>query len=234
MSLILDALRKSEAERRRGQSPELLSAGALAPATRRVAWGRWLPIVLGTLLLLAAVVLLSWRFSDRGAAMDPPAGEARPADAATEAPTSPPTRVVIAPGPPPVELPTRADEPAKTASEPRPVAAQPTPPEQAEIPPARPVPSVPAAVTSPDPATVDADAEPLPPITILQASERAGLPPLKLSMHVYSSEPSKRFAIVDGQRVTEGSTVGSGVIEQIRRDGVVIGIAGRRLLLPRP
>jgi general secretion pathway protein B len=75
---------------------------------------------------------------------------------------------------------------------------------------------------------------PHPPIAVLAASERAALPPLKLSMHVWNSDPGKRFAIIDGQRVTEGGSAGAGVIEEIRRDGVVLNINGRRVLLPRP
>ena len=53
-------------------------------------------------------------------------------------------------------------------------------------------------------------------------------------MHVYSDEPARRFAIIDGQRVAEGARLGPGVVAQIRRDGVVIDIDGRRVLLPKP
>jgi general secretion pathway protein B len=74
----------------------------------------------------------------------------------------------------------------------------------------------------------------LPPLAVLSASERAALPPMKLSMHVWNSDAGKRFAIVDGQRITEGSLLGSSVVEEIRRDGVVLNINGRRVLLSRP
>ena len=53
-------------------------------------------------------------------------------------------------------------------------------------------------------------------------------------MHVYADEPARRFAIVDGQRVGEGALLGSGRVAQIRRDGVVIEVNGRRVLLPKP
>jgi general secretion pathway protein B len=53
-------------------------------------------------------------------------------------------------------------------------------------------------------------------------------------MHVYSTEASKRFAIIDGQRVNEGSVLGSALIEQIRQDGVVLSVQGQSYLLPRP
>ena len=53
-------------------------------------------------------------------------------------------------------------------------------------------------------------------------------------MHVYGDDPAKRFAIVDGKRVGPGSLLGTGVVEAIRRDGVVVNINGQRLLLPKP
>ena len=98
-----------------------------------------------------------------------------------------------------------------------------------------------ASAPSPDansasPATAPANAadESLPPISVLDAMDRAALPALKLSMHVFADEPGKRFAIIDGQRVTEGATLGNAVVVAIRRDGVVLDVNGRRVLLPRP
>ncbi|MEO6171519.1 MAG: general secretion pathway protein GspB, partial [Arenimonas sp.] len=64
--------------------------------------------------------------------------------------------------------------------------------------------------------------------------QRQQLPALKLSMHVYSSEADKRFAIIDGQRVNEGSVIGNAVVAKIRQDGVVLSVQGQSYLLPRP
>src|SRR6188768_1872032 len=59
MSLILDALRKSEAERRRGQAPSLY-ADTPAPSTPlRPAWLPWLPVAGGILLLVVVAVYFS-------------------------------------------------------------------------------------------------------------------------------------------------------------------------------
>src|SRR5689334_12469770 len=56
MSLILDALRKSEAERRRGASPSLY-AQLPSPATRlRPAWMPWLPVAAVVLLVVGVAV----------------------------------------------------------------------------------------------------------------------------------------------------------------------------------
>ena len=63
----------------------------------------------------------------------------------------------------------------------------------------------------------------------------AALPTLKLSMHVYSDDPARRFVIVDGKRLVEGAAVADGVIvDAIRRDGAVLATGGRRVLLSRP
>lgn len=84
MSLILEALRKSEAERRRGQSPQLFDPPATAApvAPERPARALWwaLPVV------LSAVLLVSWRYAtapqraDDAPAVDGAGGAAVPAD----------------------------------------------------------------------------------------------------------------------------------------------------------
>ena len=58
MSLILDALRKSEAERRRGQSPDLFASPPVAGTPRPRPWSRVLPVLLLVALPLAAMFVL--------------------------------------------------------------------------------------------------------------------------------------------------------------------------------
>lgn len=102
--------------------------------------------------------------------------------------------------------------------------------------PSKPVPAVVrpvAARADSTPAGQNADSA-LPSLAMLGPRERSELPPYKLSMHVWASEPGKRFAIIDGHRVTEGSMATGSVVEEIRRDGVVLNLRGRRYLLPRP
>jgi general secretion pathway protein B len=53
-------------------------------------------------------------------------------------------------------------------------------------------------------------------------------------MFVWSPEPARRFAIVDGNRVGEGALLAGGTVAEIRPDGVVLELQGRRLLLARP
>ena len=68
----------------------------------------------------------------------------------------------------------------------------------------------------------------------LAPSERRALPPLKLSMHLYATDPAQRFVILDGHRLREGDRAGSAVVDRIEPDGVVLAADGRRIFLPLP
>jgi general secretion pathway protein B len=237
MSLILDALRKSEAERRRGQSPSLYSQTPVPGAALRPAWLPWLPVAAGVLLLVAAAV---WYM--RGA--DDPVTKSElvkegPSLVSTPASRASPAPAVVNVPPPPLA------PPPGTAPLARPAA----PNVDALVkPPKNPVAAATDAATSPMPqASVappdDADATPaqaappeeaVPSVAVLDPSTRGSLPPLKLTMHVYDPDPTRRFAIIDGQRVAEGAQLGSAIVLSIRRDGVLLDVAGRRVLLPRP
>jgi general secretion pathway protein B len=254
MSLILDALRKSEAERQRGKAPGLFVTVPMTPPPRRGDWIRLWPW-LGLSALLLAVVLYFLLRSNGPASTDDEQNALVPSSATVSQSESTQAAVAranasatnvgtgpqpAAPGATPAPIRPPASNAAATSATSRPTIAPPSLAQQnanaqAPVPPASPSnPPAPAANTTPAaPADQDND-EALPPIAILDASERASLPPLKLSMHVYAQEPAKRFAIIDGQRVTEGSSIGASVVEQIRRDGVVLNINGRRILIPRP
>ena len=222
MSLILEALKKSEAERRRGQSPDLFGAALGTPPPRREVPRVWPLLLLGLILLASAWMI--WSGGSRGEPVPPadaPIPESAPANAASL--EAPPARSPVAP--------TAPSRPVPTANEAR-HGRKPTPPDASRSP------LPPAFVPAPD---ASADVEPAPPpeealptLSALEAGSRAALPPLKLSMHVYADDPAKRFAIIDGQRIGEGALLAGGVVESIRRDGVVININGRRLLLPKP
>lgn len=279
MSLILEALRKSEAERQRGRAPGLFVEQA--PLRRRQATVPGWAIAAAGAAVLAVLVVFAWR----GLRDDPlpvpaaaPAPAAAPVPAAAPAPVSatapasappPASGPAVVPFPAPVPAPAvataelpPATEPAATAVDPAPVvAAGPEPvatvdtatvaPDVADTraaeppqlaPPGTAAASVPAPAPAPAPAgpapapeaTLPPD-EPLPGLATLSSGERAALPPLKLSMHVYSDDPARRFVIVDGRRLVEGASPADGVVvEAIRRDGAVLAINGRRVLLSRP
>ncbi|MEO8671792.1 MAG: general secretion pathway protein GspB [Tahibacter sp.] len=68
----------------------------------------------------------------------------------------------------------------------------------------------------------------------LPLNVRKDLPVLKLTMHVYSSEPAQRFVVLNGNRQVEGDDLGAEVkLSEIRADGVVLEFHGQRFLVPR-
>jgi general secretion pathway protein B len=229
MSLILDALRKSEAERRRGNSPDLFASLPTPAPTQRPGLLRlWPWFAIAAVVVGAASVFLLSRDAGVPAVAESQqpvvADDRSDAIAAPVASSAPPPAASAQAAPAQAIAPPAAStgQQAQRASAAEMPATAPPEPTTSD-----------AATPAASPATESKD-EPLPPIAILTASERASLPPLKLSMHVWNSEPTKRFAIIDGQRIAEGAVLGSGVIEQIRRDGVVLDLDGRRILLPRP
>ena len=227
MSLILDALRKSEAERRRGQAPSLY-AQAPVPSTRpRPAWHYLAAAGFGVLLLMG---LATYWLRD-----DAPVTKDELVQAADEPSPVPPIQTsgapATAPPPPAAEAAPLPAAPASAAAPSVDALVKPTPAKPVDAPAAAPtLVAAPAAA----PAAPAAAEEALPPVAVLDPSMRSSLPPMKLSMHVYNVDPTRRFAILDGQRVTEGSQIGAAIVLEIRRDGVVLDVAGRRVLLPRP
>lgn len=68
----------------------------------------------------------------------------------------------------------------------------------------------------------------------LTLAQRQGLPPLKMSMHVYHRDVARRFVIIDGQRLNEGGVMGNETwTREIVPDGAIIEYKNIRFLLPR-
>ena len=57
--------------------------------------------------------------------------------------------------------------------------------------------------------------------------DATSLPPVKLSMHMWDESPSRRFVILDGQRMAEGDRNGEVTVVSIERDGVIEGYYAR-------
>lgn len=240
MSLILDALRKSEAERRRGQVPDLRAElppiSQVAPPRRRVAHAWW---IAGVLLLVAAGALVARRWPIDPPVTAPPVATTPPAPAAPARPaaSSDPTPAPVAIEPTPAQpKPETMPVVSEPAPRPPPPPAQPVvapsalpvqaPAETASIPPPT-VATAPPALAAPG----DAIAPPLR-VADLSAGEREQLPPLKISMHMWGPTPQQRFAIIDGTRVGQGDRVGAAVVTEIVADGVILDWQGRRIALP--
>lgn len=228
MSFILDALRKSEAARRRSEAPDLFAAmpATPEPVRARPNWPLWLLGAVAACSLIAVLWLLAQRApevptvsptvdaSAETAAMDEAAVTA-PAPESTTEPTPPQVRPPVDPAPTPA------------AAEISPSAATP--------PPATPLPPLPREPPAPPPNVAVAAAPILPPtgsvVTLadLDPATRKLLPPLKLSMHLWNETAAQRFVILDGQRLREGDLLGELVIERITRDGAVLAWRGGQL-----
>ena len=197
MSYILEALRRSQAERERGRVPGIDAQPA--PAEPPAGASRALPMVwvasaMGLLLLLAAAVAAAWwtRQPPRAAVGvndGPVRSQPAPAPAVLPPTILPPTilpqavlpQVVSAP--PPAVLPApRAEAPPAEASPPLPSAA-------------------PGAPAAPRPLA----------IAELSADQRRDLPAMVIGGSIWSDNVGNRFVIVNGQVVREGEAAAAGV-----------------------
>jgi general secretion pathway protein B len=202
MSMILDALRKAEAERQRGQVPGLHGAtlGGTGTAPPQAGAGRaagaarpvW-PWVALVLLPLAAAAL--WLWLQRQAPTSPALVEAT-------APQASPAAPVAVPLPP---------SPAAEPGLPRVLSAPPAPAPAAALPAAPPAAPAVAAAAAPAPA-------PAPIVTRvrrladLPPEQRRELPALVVSGSVYSEQAASRFVVIDGQLLREGDSLVPGLV----------------------
>lgn len=226
MSYILDALRRAEAERRRGAVPDLQTPVwpvAPVPASRRIPWG----VMAFTAGLLGAGAFALWWFrvghpTDTVAAAPP----IQPIAAKT---VEPPVPATSKPAPEPL---------AKLKPSPAPPASRPAPPARRADPaptPAHPpqsAASIPVPTRgTPTPAT--STASPPPWISDLPETLRQQLPPLTITGSVYSENPTQRLLIINGQVWAQGTTPAPGVtIETIGRQSTILRWQDRRLRVP--
>lgn len=235
MSLILEALRRSEAERRRGAPPGLLDGAPHLTAAPRPVW----PLMLGGVLLGAALAggLLWWVMGRSAAATDtttmpveaPLAADGPPARAPS-ADLAPPPASTLPPAPIASAAPTAfAASVAPTTSSASETPAAPAAPAELAMASPPPAPSAPDIAGPQDALTGPAAGD----VPRANLSAEA-LPPLRVSMHVFAEAPAQRFVILDGQRVREGDRITDELqVLEIRRDGLRLSWQGRVLWLPR-
>ncbi|MFN9102675.1 MAG: general secretion pathway protein GspB [Betaproteobacteria bacterium] len=195
MSLILDALRKAEAERQRGTGPGLHRGAAGSPAAPPAAAagrrGGVLAAGLAALVLAAGALWAALGREQAPAAGRPDARLPAPAPAAPPAPTPAPTPPLAAATPPP--LPVVVSVPPVVPSR-EPPAQPPAPPAEPARPPGAPI------ITQ-----VRRLAE-------LPAEQRRELPPLVVGGSVWSDQASARFVVLDGQVLREGDAAAPGLV----------------------
>lgn len=203
MSYILEALRRSQAERERGQVPGLGAAQSVAAApagtARHGAPALWLGLGLGGGALLMAAAWWWWR------PMPPAAAVA----------AAPPLAPAVTPARGPVALPVVVTAPPAPAPAPAP-APSPAPasaPAPAALPPAAPA--------------------RLPTLAELSPEQRRDLPPMALGGSIWSENAQSRFVIVNGQVVREGEPAAPGVtVERIAPKAVQMRFRELRFEIP--
>lgn len=256
MSLLLDALRKADQERRLGEPPSAFSVpppsvnGDGVPASR-YRMGAWLCAVVA--LCFSAL----WLQSTVLRVDDAPAIEVQPAPVAApfalEAEEFP-----WAEGDPAFEGLDSLDEMLIARSTP----SAPTAPRQVtagaasspaidEVPAGVPATrgQTPAESLAPEasnpttatalPSRVESISLALPPgvrrLADLPDEMRARVPLLRIDVHAWNADPARRFVLVNGARYREGERTAEGVrLLAIVDNGIVIEVDGERVLIPRP
>lgn len=256
MSLILDALKRAERERKADAVP---APGEVAvPATGRAR--RRLPRALMAAGIAAGVVAagaLAWMLllRDGTPAQPPPTAiaEPQPQAPAIKARPAPPgssfetpavvpgtesvaslddlTDEALADGEPPVPVPVPTPAPAPTPAPPEPeLQAQP----EAEAPGAA-APSEPAAPASAPQEIPPALTQPAPlrKFREMPPDYRADFPALKVEIHVYEKAVQKRFVMVNGRRYRQGERLSEGPqLVEIVPEGMVLEFRGEKILYP--
>lgn len=230
MSFILDALKKSEADRHKNVGPGVYELRVPKPRARFPAWALIVALLLGINLLVAIWYLMKTDTATpvvRSAAppvtVRPPPAPVAPAAAAEEdTGRTDLARGIYNPADFEPAIEPAADAPAARA--PRPVPrlsdASPRPPPPL---PREPSPSARRPATQGLPSRDDLTLEGIP------------VPEVSMSLHVYDANPAKRFAFVNGNRAQEGDVLPNGVrVESITPDGAILNWQNRRFLLALP
>lgn len=241
MSYILDALRKSEQERRQADPSVLGSIAADTVALPRPSFTPFL--VAGASLLVALAVAIFWAYRDnrptastatitssaptRGTTTTEPPVLAEPAARVPDASERVAPELKRSPFAPPQEDGTVRDlaNEARVDSPPKPAALEPAP---API-----VPAPPVIARAASPPTFAAD-----PIKFLFAMPpefQRALPELTVNIHIYAPHDADRILYINNRQYQAGDRVRDDIVlEEIVPDGAVMNYRGQRFKLPRP
>lgn len=249
MSILLDALKKSEEQRHLGKTPDIHDTADHKPAGEKMSIQRWLPVV----MIIAAVSAMSWfgwkqyrepemetvsgtpAVSQRQQAEVPGAGD-EPVPVKTdrtpvESFTAPEEETALVDSSAGKQAEQRGQElarsvsqfekPAEKNDEPEPSAAA-----QVELPTPAPVKRQSIQSTAIQP-HVSA------PISYweLPQNVRDSLPEFNITVMVYAEEPKNRFLLVNGQRMVEKEVLDGVELEEIQRDGAVFRYRNYRFLV---
>jgi type IV secretory pathway VirB10-like protein len=230
LSSILKALKRVEesgpAEETLNHPPSVYEAAALRPSWRHKAWfsGRNRVYLLASLIVLAIAGAAYHRWAIDGAAPPAAGGASEVRAPLPPRPPDPPPQVASAPArpaPPPAQPPETVKDPVQA------------PPPTSRVRP-REGPAAPPAETRPSPTrTLAAPAvrpdtgRPSPPRTAEDNLSRLDESKLKVMAIAWTTEASRRLAVVNGHIVKEGESVEGFNVTQIRKDDIIVNDGGR-------
>jgi len=209
VSYILDALRKSDQQRRRGAAPTLLAGQATAVAPRRPAF---LAYGLLATVLVAAGMVIGWLRPWQPEQAAPAGAElvaAKPLESTPRQPASAPSEMAPQPK---AALQVQDAKPPAQAS-----------PALVPRKPQRPTRAQPGGTAAPDAAR----AQTVISIAELPLSVQQELPAMTISVHAYSGNPANRLVGINNRMLREGENVVPGLkLEQITPEGMIFGYKG--------
>jgi len=236
MSYILDALRKSDQQRRLGGVPTLASPPFALTTAEPPAY--LFPGLLGLGLVIAVGIAVVWLrpLPPVPAAIAPGAAMPIETPLRQSAPVAlPPTPAKVEPELPRHEPPAAAAPPAALAAPaPRPKSPASARVETPNTPPLAIAATRREATTTGQELAVDAAATAMSQqksitSSALPVSIRKQLPPLTVAVHAYSDTPQERLVSINGRMLREGDTLAPDLrLEQITPEGMIFSFRGYR------
>lgn len=90
-----------------------------------------------------------------------------------------------------------------------------------------------SASGAPAPSSGDAVASQFPLLRDMPSDYRAGFPALRMEVHVYDADPARRWAMINGKKAVESSTLAEGPrVVEITAEGLILDYRGRSTLFP--
>ncbi|MCH7853507.1 MAG: general secretion pathway protein GspB [Proteobacteria bacterium] len=210
MSFILDALKKSEADRQQQSAPDMSS---VPTGTVKAATPRWLWMLVGLLavnLVVVTVILV------KPSPVTPTTGVARTPERVVEPPpANPPAQEIPLPVGSEKDLPAGQEQrpPAEPVREFRPEVFRAQAPVQTTAP-----------VTTQTRLTFND----------LRVGGNISLPELNIDIHVYSDRSADRFVFINMHQYRENATLEEGpLLREITPEGVILEYTGAVFLLPK-
>ncbi|MCX7293805.1 general secretion pathway protein GspB [Janthinobacterium sp.] len=243
MSYILEALKKSQAERQLGELPsihapqvQLHDTAASASARRTPVW-----LALGGVSVAVAAALLLWQpwQADAAAPAAVPTAPAAAAVLAQAVPAPAPIAVpaaqpAAAPVPVPVPAPVPAPAPVVTPASSAPLAATAAPVHHARPVP-EPQPETPGQAAPPvsAPAPAPGAEDNVPGMRDLPEPIQRQIPPVAIGGYIYSKNPADRLLLIDKVLRHEGEELAPGlVLEKLQPKAAIFSFKGYRYRVP--